>query len=130
MSETKKDESKDLIGVNVALVLAENDSLKQLLEEKGKLVTELTKKLNDATDLIENDSKRRLITDISPMTTISKEILSKMSIDDLAKMKKTLEYASVPAFKAGTPMADNKYNPKKELDSMFDNYANSTWRKS
>ena len=128
MSENKKDES--IVDVNVALVLAENKRLIDLNAEKDALIVDLSKKLSQATDLIEEDSKSRLIADIKPMTTLPSEYLGKMSIDDLGKMKKTLQSAAVPAFKAGTPMADNKYNPKKELDNMFDNFASSTWRKS
>ena len=128
MSENKKDES--IVDVNVALVLAENKRLIDLVAEKDSLIEDLTKRLSQATDLIENDSKSRLIADIKPMTTLPSEYLGKMSIDDLGKMKRTLQSAAVPAFKAGTPMADNKYNPKKELDNMFDNFASSTWRKS
>jgi hypothetical protein len=128
MSENKKDES--IVDVNVALVLAENKRLIDLVSEKDSLIEDLTKRLSQATDLIENDSKSRLIADIKPMTTLPSEYLGKMSIDDLGKMKRTLQSAAVPAFKAGTPMADNKYNPKKELDNMFDNFASSTWRKS
>lgn len=127
MSETKKDES--IVDVNVALVLAENKRLIDLNAEKDGLIEELSKKLTQATDLIEEDSKSRLIADVKPMTTLPSEYLSKMTIDDLGKMKKTLQNAAVPAFKAGTPMADNRYNPKKELDSMFDNFAKQTWRK-
>ena len=128
MSENKKDET--IVDVNVALVLAENKRLIDLVSEKDSLIEDLTKRLSQATDLIENDSKSRLIADIKPMTTLPSEYLGKMSIDDLGKMKRTLQSAAVPAFKAGTPMADNKYNPKKELDSMFDKFAASTWRKS
>ena len=128
MSENKKDES--IVDVNVALVLAENKRLIDLVSEKDSLIEDLTKRLSQATDLIENDSKSRLIADIKPMTTLPSEYLGKMSIDDLGKMKRTLQSAAVPAFKAGTPMADNRYNPKKELDNMFDTFAASTWRKS
>lgn len=128
MSEAKN-ETKNLVDVNVALVLAENDNLKGLLAQKDALIEDLTKRLDQATDLIENDSRSRLIADIKPMTTLPSDYLGKMSIDDLSKMKKTLENAAIPAFKAGTPMADNRYNPKKELDSMFDNFAKQTWRK-
>ena len=127
MSENKKDES--IVDVNVALVLAENKRLNDLVAEKDSLIEDLTKRLSQATDLIENDSKSRLIADIKPMTTLPSEYLGKMSIDDLGKMKKTLQNAAVPAFKAGTPMAD-KYNPKKVLDGMFDDFAKTTWRKS
>ncbi len=127
MSE-KKDET--IVDVNVALVLAENDGLKRQGAAKDVLIEELTKKLSQATDLIENDSRSRLIADIKPMTTLPPEYLGKMSIDDLTKMKKTLENAAVPAFKAGTPMVDSIKNPKKALDNMFDDFAKATWRKS
>ena len=129
MSEAKN-ETKNLVDVNVALVLAENKRLTDLVTEKDNLIEDLTKRLDQATDLIEEDSKSRLIADIKPMTTLPSEYLGKLTIDELGKMKKTLQNAAVPAFKAGTPMADNKYNPKKELDSIFDKFAASTWRKS
>lgn len=125
MSEQKKDEKPPaeeknaLIEANVALVLAENKALKDEVVKKDALVADLTKRLSQATDLIENDSKARLISEIAPKTTTPKEILSKMSVEELKTTKSVLDRAVAPAFKSGTPIVDDK---KPSLDGIFDSY--------
>lgn len=59
MSETKKDES--IVDVNVALVLAENKRLIDLNAEKDGLIEELSKKLTQATDLIEEEDRKSVV---------------------------------------------------------------------
>jgi len=121
------DKQETLLDANVALVLAENKSLKETVVEKDALIEDLTKKLKQATDLIEEDTKSRIIADIKPKTTLPGEYLSKMSVEKLREMQKTLDQAVAPVFKSGTPMGDTK--KKATLDGMFEGFAKSTWRK-
>ena len=131
MVEEKKpevDKKDTLLDVNVALVLAENTELKGLLQAEKDMNVELTKKLKQAVDLIEEDTKSRLIADIKPRTTIPGEYLSKMSVDKLSEMQKVLQASIAPTFMSGTPVGDTK--KKASLDGIFEGYAKTTWRKS
>lgn len=119
--EQKTDEKTDLVNVNVALVLAENEDLKRQLDAQKGLVVELTKKLSQATDLIEQDSKARLIADIAPKTNMHPELLSKMDVEKLTQFKKTLDTAVLPAFKSTAPLPSAK-DRKPTLDNVFSDY--------
>lgn len=128
MSEEKKE--KDIIESNVAILQAN-------LDEKDRLVKELTTELDSlkgkyaqAKDFMENSAKRELLNYIKPKTSLSEQILSKMSVGDLEGMKATLDVAMVPAFRSGTPVVSKDDDPKAELDSMFGKFAKSTWRKN
>lgn len=121
-------EQKNLLDVNVALVLAENTELKGLLQAEKDVNVDLTKKLKQALDLIEEDTKSRLIAEIKPKTTVPGEFLSKMPVEKLTEMKKVLDASVAPVFKSGTPMGDTKKKPT--LDGMFEEYAMKTWGKN
>lgn len=132
MSEEKKietqEEKQSTIDINVSLVLAENSMLKGVVEEKEALIGDLTKKLQQATDLIEQDTKSRIIAEIQNKTTVPTMNLANKSVEDLNQMKKVLDTAIIPAFKSGTPMVDKK-NPKLELDNLFNEFS-KVWRKN
>ncbi len=124
----KEGEKKEtLLDVNVALVLAENTQLKAAVTARDAQIEELAKKLGQATDLIEQDTKSRLIAELKPKTSIPGEFLTKMSVEKLNEMNDTLSKAVLPAFKSGAPVYDEKKKPS--LDGMFEDYA-KTWRKS
>jgi len=134
MSEVKKEEVKatelkNTIDINVSMVLAENQMLKDAMGEKDNMITELTKKLEQATDLIEQDTKARLIADIKGKTVVPDRYLIGKSVEELDKMKEILDTAVVPAFKSGTPVY-NKEDPKVKLDNVFSDFAANTWRKN
>lgn len=133
MSEVKKEEvkteAKSTIDINVSMVLAENQMLKDVVVEKDAIIVELTKKLDQATDLIEQDTKARLIADIKGKTVVPDRYLVGKSVEELDKMKEILDTAVVPAFKSGTPVY-NKEDPKVKLDSVFSDFALNTWRKN
>lgn len=117
-----KNEAKNaLIDTNVALVLAENAKFKEDIAAKDVLIVDLTKQLKQATDLIEQDTKSRLVFEIAPKTTVSKELLGRMSIDELSHIKETLDRAVVPAFNSGTPLVGIA-EKKPSLDGMFTEY--------
>jgi hypothetical protein len=126
MSEEKKIENKDeskevnAVDVNVALVIAERDHLLKVVDEKDKLIEELTKRLGQATDLIEEDSKAALVNKIAPKTTIDKSILSKMSIEKLLQWEKVLDVAQISTIRSGTAFNyDKKPTPRQDIDNMF-----------
>ncbi len=128
MTEDKKDEieetedKNDIIDVNVALVMAENKMYKTQLAERDALIVELTKKLGQATDLIENDSRAALVAEISPKTDVPASVLALMSVEDLGTMKKVLDNAKIPAFKSGTPIVSANKSPEMKLATMFDDF--------
>jgi len=125
--EPKEEAHTSTIDVNVSLVLAENSMLKGQLEEKDALIGDLTKKLQQATDLIEEDTKSRIIADIKNKTTVPDKYLANKTTDELIKMKEVLDTAVVPAFKSGTPVIDKK-SPRTELDNLFNEFS-KVWRK-
>lgn len=120
--ETKETDEKeqDIVETNVALLIAERDSLLKTLEEKDEVIEELSKKLAQATDLIEEDSKAALVNAIAPKTHLDKSILGKMSVDELLMYKKVLDNAKVMTIKSGTPVFNKKASPRQELDTMFE----------
>ena len=130
MPEDKKDEieeitedtKNDIIDVNVALVMAENKMYVKLLAERDALIVELTKKLGQATDLIEKDSIAALVAEISPKTDVPVSVLALMSVEDLGTMKKVLDNAKIPAFRAGTPIMSTNKSPEMKLATMFDDF--------
>jgi len=127
--EEKPETKSDLINTNVALILAENKLLKDALDASKILVEDLTKKLKQATDFIEEDSKSRLITEIVPMTNVPESILALQTVEELEKVKKVLDHAKAPTFVSGTPIVSSDKSPEAKLNSMFDEYASKTWRR-
>lgn len=128
-TDSKEEEEEDLVDVNVAILKADVLVLrKENAELKDKLDT-LMKKYGQAVDLIENDSKARLLADIAPRTSVPDNILAMKTVEELKAMKKVLDSAKVPAFKSATPMTSIKDSPHAKLDNMFADYAKKTWRK-
>jgi len=126
--KTTEETKVSTIDINVSLVLAENSMLKDALAGKDSLIEDLTKKLQQATDLIEEDTKARIIADIKNRTTVPDKYLAGKTVDELNQMKKVLDTAVVPAFKSGTPAMVDKKNPRAELDSLFSEFS-KVWRK-
>ena len=120
VEDSKDDEKSDLINTNVALLKAENKMLLTTLAEKNTIIDELTKKLDQATDLIEDDTKAALIADIAPKTAVPQSILALKTVEDLSAMKKVLDNAKVPAFRSGTPIVSVDRSPEARLASMFE----------
>lgn len=112
------DAEEDLVDINVAVLKADMLSLE---EENKRLKAEndiLTKKYGQALDIIEKDTKARLIADIAPRTTVPKEILAMLSVEELKNRQKILDSAKVPAYKSGTPLVSVKDSPHTKLANM------------
>ena len=129
-TDSTEEKEEDLVDVNVAILKADNLILKKENDELKEKLEVLMKKYGQAVDLIENDSKARLLADIAPRTSVPDHLLAAKSVDELKAMKKVLDSAKVPAFKSGTPLTAVKDSPQAKLDSMYDDYADKTWRKS
>ena len=110
----------DLINTNVALLKADNVNYMKRIASLEELVTDLTKRLKQATDLIEDDTKHRLLADIKPRVEIPDELLVLKSLNELKAMKRTLDVARIPAFKSGTPLvySDKKPSARQSLDDV------------
>jgi len=121
MSEETK-EKGDIIDVNVALAMAERDDAIEKLSAALDRIKELEQKLGNAEALIEEDSKAALVNKIAPRTSVSKSILSKMSVEELMKWDKVLDTA-MPGFKSGAPVSDyKKTSARQKLDSTHLEY--------
>ena len=122
--EDKGDKKPDAIDESYLLLHSKVTMLEQDAVKKDELIAELKKQLAKANDFIEADQKKLLLADIKPRVDIPDEILSKMSMEKLKEMKKTLDVARVPAFKAGTPLSysDKKPSARQKLDSTHSEY--------
>lgn len=112
------DAEEDIVDMNVGalkvdilLLKKENDELKQKLAV-------LTEKYSNALDILEEDTKASIIADIAPKTTIPRELLQALPLDELRKRQKILDTAKVPAFKSGTPLVSVKDSPEAKLANM------------
>jgi len=117
-----KEEKNDLIELNVALLAAENKRLKDIVIEKDGMIEKLTLRLGQAMDLIEDDTKSKLLAEITPKVSIPDEYLAKMPIEKLSQIKETLDVAVTPAFRSGTPFISKEKSPRAKLDSMYEDY--------
>jgi len=128
--EQAKDEPEDEVEVNVAMLKAENITLKKEVDELKATLDLLKTKYGQAVDLIEDDTKSRLIAEIAPKTSTPEGILAMKSVEDLRAMKKVLDTAKVPAYKSGTPITSVKDSPQAKLDNMYEDYKKKTWGKN
>ena len=109
----------DLISENVALMRAKNILLEKDIAEKAELIEELTKKLAQATVFIEDDHKKMLLAEIKPKVNIPDELLMLRTLEELTRMKETLDVARIPVFKSGTSMAyTKKPDARQDLDNV------------
>ena len=87
------------IKVTIDQVMAENLSLKQIVQDLDQTVKDLTSQLKAANDVLEAQARAKLIAEIKPRSRYSDEDLTKLSLDDLTNIKVTLDNAKMPNFK-------------------------------
>ncbi|MEM4246579.1 MAG: hypothetical protein QW390_04720 [Candidatus Bathyarchaeia archaeon] len=126
--EVKAPEATSTVDVNVALVMAERDELKEKLKQALDKIEELKKKLENAEALIMEDSKATLVNKIAPRTTVPKSVLSKMTVDELMRWDKILDTAT-PAFKSGAFLS-TKTSEREKLDNIHSEYMSKLRRNS
>ena len=121
MSEEKpKEETKDVVSDNVALLKSKIISLEKLVEDLTGKLDEMTDKYTQAKEFVDNDAKADLIAYLAPRMDIPRELLMLKEKDELVKMKEILDKSISPAFKSGTPVSyEKKPNARQKLDNMF-----------
>jgi hypothetical protein len=87
------------VKVTIDQVMAENLSLKQMVQELEKTVNDLTDQLKAVNDMLEAQARAKLIAEIKPRSRYSDEDLTKLSLDDLTNIKVTLDNAKMPNYK-------------------------------
>ena len=84
-------------------VLAENLKLKSELKAVKKTVDELKEQLRSANDVLEAQTKAKLIGEILPRSAFTIEDLTPKTLDSLKGIRATLDHARYPTYKTITP---------------------------
>ena len=92
-------EGNKAIKVTIDQVMAENLSLKQIVQDLDQTVKDLTSQLKAANDMLEAQARAKLIAEIKPRSRYSDEDFAKLSLDELTSIKVTLDNAKMPNFK-------------------------------
>jgi hypothetical protein len=92
-------EQNKAIKVTIDQVMAENLSLKQIVQDLDQTVKDLTAQLKAANDVLEAQARAKLIAEIKPRSRYSDEDLTKLSLDDLTNIKVTLDNAKMSTYK-------------------------------
>ena len=96
---SKGAEENKIVKATVDQIMAENESLKLMVEEKTKTIDSLTAQLKAANDLFEAQDKAKLKMEIKPRSKYSDEDLAKFSLDELRSIKVTLDNAVMSTYK-------------------------------
>jgi hypothetical protein len=102
MSDNKEGSDADknkAVKVTIDQVMAENLSLKQMVQDLDQTVKDLTGQLKAANDMLEAQARAKLIAEIKPRSRYSDEDFAKLSLDELTSIKVTLDNAKMPNFK-------------------------------
>ena len=92
-------EGNKAIKVTIDQVMAENLSLKQIVQDLDQTVKDLTSQLKAANDMLEAQVRAKLIAEIKPRSRYSDEDFAKLSLDELSSIKVTLDNAKMPNYK-------------------------------
>lgn len=90
-----KDKNK-IAKMSMDQALAENVALKQQIDQKDKMITDLTTQLKAANDVLESQEKAKLIGEILPLSTFKMDDLVGKNIEDLKNIRATLDQAALP----------------------------------
>jgi hypothetical protein len=85
--------------ISIDQALAENIALKKELEGKQSTIDELSKQLKAANDVLEAQSKAKLIGEILPRSSFTIEDLTAKSVEELQHVRLTLDQAKLPTYK-------------------------------
>lgn len=84
-------------------VLAENITLKRKVADQLKTIDALTEQLKAANDVLEAQTKAKLISEILPKSTFTIEDLAAKTLNQLHNIRATLDQARYPTFKTIRP---------------------------
>ena len=121
MSEEKpKEETKDIVNDNVALLNAKIITQDRTIKELTEKLDAMTKNYTKAKEFLEQQAKGELIEYLAPRVDYPKEFLTMKTYDELSSIKSVVEKTVSPAFKSGTPVNyDKRPNARQQLDNMF-----------
>ena len=94
--------------------LAKIPTLEAEIKEKNKLITDLTKHLDEANQLLESQEKSKLISQILPLSSYKLDDLVPKTFDELKAIKSTLANAMPPKINSvrfgvlGTDLSDRE----------------------
>lgn len=77
-------------------VRAQNVELTQKVKEKDAMITELTKQLKEANDVLEGQERERLIGEILPRSNFKADELAAKTVEQLNDIRATLDQAMLP----------------------------------
>jgi len=122
-TEETQEQVEDSVTENVALLKSKIITLEKLAEDLTDKLAKMTNKYLQAKEFVDNDAKAELLADIGPRYSLPKELLILKTKDELMAIKKILDKAEVPSFKAGTPLTyERKPTARQELDNMFEKH--------
>jgi hypothetical protein len=75
-------------------IVIENETLQLQIKEKNALIENLTNQLKAANDILEGQTKGKIIKEILPKSKFTKEDLDKKTIDELITIKQAVDSAT------------------------------------
>jgi len=103
-------------------LLVEIDTLKQNLSAAELTIADLTAQLKEANDVLEDQTKAKLISEILPRSKFTVEDLKDKPIEELQNIRATLDQAKLPTYKnihMGPIAADEPQAPNLTVGSKF-----------
>jgi hypothetical protein len=94
--------------------LARIPALEAEVKEKNKLITDLTKQLDEANKILDGQEKAKLINEILPRSSYKMDFLINKTVDELKSIKNTLANAMPPKVNSvrfgvlGTDLSDRE----------------------
>lgn len=93
------------VKVTVDQVMAENEALKRELDSVKKLNGELALQLKAANDVLEGQTKAKLIGEILPRSSYTIDDLQGRTVEELQHIRETLDAARLPTHKSALGLA-------------------------
>jgi len=91
-----KDGKNKTAKMSMDQALAELEQARKTIDEKDKMITDLTAQLKEANDVLEAQEKSKLIGAILPRSTFKMDELVGKSVEDLKNILATLDQATPP----------------------------------
>jgi len=86
--------------ISVDQALAENIVLKERIKGLESTIAQLTEQLKAANDVLESQTKAKLIGEILPKSNFTIEDLAAKSVEELTQIRLTLDQAKLPTYKS------------------------------
>jgi len=103
-----KEPKNRIVKMTMDSVMAANADLVTKNKEKDLLISDLTRQLTEANDILEGQEKTRLISEIMPRSSFKLDELTTKSAEELKAIRGTLDFAMPPranSVRFGVPAA-------------------------